>query len=104
MVKKFLTLALFVSTSLLSATHGEKTISKVWVNSSSGVYFAIHQPMVDVEGCGSNTLHHVMRGAEYEKEMFSVLLTAKASGSKVTFSISGCDSGFPRVTWISVEE
>lgn len=95
---------LFVSTSLSAATHGGKTVSKVLVNSGSGVYFSTHQPMVDAENCGSSGYYHVMRGSEYEKEMFSTLLAAKASGSKVTFSLSGCDNGYPRVTYVIVEE
>lgn len=93
-------MSLPVSASLV----GGKTISKVHVNVSSGIYFVTNERMLDPEGCGSDGYYKLMKGSDYEKEAYSMLLSARIAVSKVSFYISGCESGYPKVTYINTHD
>lgn len=83
---------------------GDVKITRLHVNMSSGIYVRIDKTMTDVESCGSNQWFHVQRNSPYERDAYSLLLAAKTTGTKVNINISGCDGGYPRITWVNTNE
>lgn len=98
-------LLLLASISVHADTVGDKTIKMVHVHSSSGIYFETNEPFINPFSCTQDGIYRVSPGSQYEKEIFSILLSAKMANKKVTFHIpTGCPGGFVQVDWINTHD
>ncbi len=92
---------MFLPVISVADTLGNKTIKKIHVNLGSGIYFETNEPFTKSgEDCSKDGLYQLAKDGGYEKEAYSLLLFAYASGRKVSFYVDGCYS-YPKVTWIN---
>lgn len=84
----------------IAYTVSDKTIKKAHVNTGSGIYFQTNESMPNPDNCAS-AVWYQLDNSTYEKEAFSIILTAQATGNKVSLSLNGCVSGYPKVIWIN---
>lgn len=92
--------ATFAHAYLLSS----KTIKKLHVNTGSGIYFQTNEAMQNPHNCASASWYIVARNSNYEKEVYSLLLAARASGAVVSISIDGCEGGYPKVAYVNTHD
>lgn len=86
-------------------TVGNKTVSKVHVHSSNGIYFETAEPPVNPYNCSQSGIYRVAPNTKYEQTLFSMLLAARASHQKITFHISSvCTDNFITVDWINTHD
>lgn len=104
MKKAVLTILVLVSGKVLSYGVSNQQAKKVHVNSGTGIYFQTEAPVKNPHNCTSDSWYRIGSNAEFSKEMFSILLTARSSGKKISFNIDGCLSGYPKVTWINTHD
>ncbi|MGL6159589.1 hypothetical protein [Microbulbifer sp.] len=93
-----LLVSLILPMSSYAAKYSSETVKTVRVHTKSGILFRIDGEMVDLDGCGKNSWYRIPPGSNYEKEALSLLLAARMSKSKVSFTIDGCSGTYPKVT------
>lgn len=76
------------------------TVTDVIVNLSTGVHFRTVEAIVNPGTCSNTTWYKLPSDSEYEKEAYSLLLTAQAQNKKVNIGLDGCTAGYPKVVWI----
>ncbi len=82
-----------------------------WANvdriySHTKLYFTYFTPAtahVNPDGCARSTPFRIDRTQENSKEVFQMLLTAKASGLKVRAYLAGCLSSYPKILYLEVQ-
>lgn len=79
-------------------------VETVHIHVSTGIHFRTNQPVNNPDGCASASWYKVATGGPYEKEVLSLLLTAKASGDKVSFYIDGCAGSYPKVVYLNIHD
>jgi hypothetical protein len=77
---------------------GFKDVSLVGVrgDSASGFYFKLSE-MANPDNCGLIDHYFVRSTNPMMKEMYSLLLAAKKSGTQISAQLDGCDNGRPKV-------
>ena len=77
---------------------GFKDLSLVGVrgDSASGFYFKLSE-MPNPDACGLIDHYYVRSTNPMMKEMYSLVLAAKKSGTQITAQLEGCDNGRPKV-------
>jgi len=80
---------------------GYRDVLRVGVrsDSASGFYFVLSE-MKNPDGCGMADHYFVGSSNPMMREMFSLVLAAKKSGSKIDAKISGCDNGRPKAIFV----
>jgi hypothetical protein len=106
MMKKIIAIcAVLVSWSAMGDTVSNKTIKLVHVHAESGVFFETNEAFINPFSCTQVGRYRIAPGATYEKEILSILLSAKMADKKITFHIpTGCPGGYVQVDWVSTHD
>ena len=81
---------------VLSAQH----IKDVIVNLDSGIHFRTTEAMVNPDDCASGSWYKLDSESKYEKEAFSLLLSAQARDKTITVYLNGCTGSYPKVSYV----
>ncbi|GAB1624094.1 hypothetical protein AAOGI_41440 [Agarivorans albus] len=103
---------LFSSTSFANSPFGPVEVLSVSVSDANMLVVSIadNGERKHTETCDANRSRSLVINPQspYEKEMFSIALTAKASGKKITGWVNGCHAFWsykaPKLTVISIVE
>ncbi len=84
------------------SSHLNETIKDILVKSTTGIHFRTVEEMTYPDGvtCTSTSWYKIDINSSYQKEIYSLLLTAKAQGKTVTFYLDGCTGGYPNVSYV----
>ncbi len=52
------------------------------------------------EPCTSKSWYKLESDSNYEKEIYSFLLSAQAQAKTITIHLEGCTGGYPKVRWV----
>ena len=92
----------FSVASVHQSDHQDETIKDILVKSTTGIHFRTVGAMTHPNGeeCTSTSWYKIDINSDYQKEIYSLLLTAKAQSKTVTFYLDGCTGGYPKILYV----
>lgn len=90
----------FAVPSIAAVTSGETTVDTVFIGGGTNIYVAFIESVND--NC-SNTVWKILTSTQSQwEEILAVAMSAEASGHSVVYTVTGCVSGYPKLTSISI--
>ncbi|MGH1540809.1 MAG: hypothetical protein ACRBHB_10340 [Arenicella sp.] len=76
---------------------GWQKVAIVYVQGNGDIYvqFSPSSAQLNPDGCASKVWYRVQNSNEHAKEIYQLLLTAKASDSNARAYLSGCEGSYP---------
>ncbi|MEM8501360.1 MAG: hypothetical protein AAF542_25350 [Pseudomonadota bacterium] len=100
-----LSILLFLpSIGFAAGTYTDEKVKRVHVSPSGGYYFQTISAMQNPDGCVSSGWYYITPTESYADDAYALVLAALATGDKIQFSISGCSSNYPKLSWINTYE